>query len=139
MSGVLWERPGESLNRIGVDPAVTLRFVCRTCNHGWLGSLEGSARPVVGSLISDLTLRLDSEQQRIVGRWAVKMSMVLEGTRGGSPESFFYDQSERRVFRQTQVIPAGTTVWVGRYAGKMYSYARRNGWVLRCLTRRIPG
>lgn len=73
--------------------------------------------------MNDLTLRLDLEQQSIICRWAVKMAMVLEGTRGGTQESFFYDQSERRAFRSTWAIPIGTTVWIGRYAGSMFSYA----------------
>jgi hypothetical protein len=120
---LLWERSGKALNRVGVDPAVMVKFVCRPCNQGWLGSLEGNARPLVGALINDLSLRLDSEQQSLVARWAVKMAMVLEATRGASPEFFFFDRHQRHAFRGALAIPVGTTVWVGRYDGKMFSYA----------------
>jgi hypothetical protein len=122
VSGVLWERPGESHRRIGVDPAITVRSVCRSCNHGWLASLEGNARPVIGALINDLELGLDPEHQAVIAQWTVKMSMILEAIRGTGRDSFFYDEADRDAFKRGQLIPKGTSVWLGRYAGKMYSY-----------------
>lgn len=117
-------RPGWGFAAVcGIDPAVRVRCLCRKCNQGWLSALEVAARPVIGSLIQDIAISLDPEQQMTAAVWAMKMSMMIEGTRRvTSADSLFYSKSQREAFRVRRSIPIGSTIWIGRYHGARYAF-----------------
>jgi hypothetical protein len=62
-------------------PEFTTRKVCQVCNNGWMSRLESAVRATMGSLVNDLSLWLDEEQQRLLARWATKTAMVIEGAK----------------------------------------------------------
>jgi hypothetical protein len=79
-----------------------------------MSDLEAAVRPTMGSLINDISLRLDEEQQRLLAQWAVKTAMVIEGVK--QAKNSFYTAEQRSTFRQTLTPPTDTAIWLGRCA-----------------------
>jgi len=79
---------------------------------GWMSNLEGAVRPTMGSLVNDIYMALDEDQQRLLAQWAVKTAMVIEGVK--QEKNGFYSPEERSAFRATLVPPDETAIWVGR-------------------------
>jgi len=90
-----------------------VRYLCVTCNGGWMSDLENRARPTLNAMMSDFTLRLDAAEQQLVAAWCIKTAMVFEctGPRGG----WFYSDGERARFRSSLSLPEHTFVWLGRF------------------------
>ena len=55
-----------------------LRQICQPCNNKWMSRLEDAAKPIVlGLMAHTLTLEsLDSEQCRLLARWAGKTAII---------------------------------------------------------------
>jgi len=95
---------------------VTVRCVCRECNNGWMSGLEARVKPLVGSLMQDVSVCLDAAQQKDVSLWALKTAMVLEGTKSRSA-AHCYQQADCEQLRLSSSIPARTRIWLGRFSG----------------------
>lgn len=93
-------------------PEFTTRKLCQVCNNGWMSALESAVRATMGSLVNDISMRLDEEQQRLLAQWATKTAMVIEGVK--QAKNHFYSAEERSAFRTTLVPPMETAVWLGR-------------------------
>ena len=76
--------------------------------------MEKTCRPLIGSMMKDLSLWLDEKQQETVALWATKTAMVIDAIR----DDLFYTRSECERFRLYQSIPNDTQVWMGRIAIK---------------------
>jgi len=70
-----------------VSPAIKVRFLCASCNNGWLSRLESQAKPVIEPFLADSSLELPREQQATFALWAVKTAMAAEAL--GPRESWF--------------------------------------------------
>jgi hypothetical protein len=46
-----------------------------------MSGLESAIRATMGSLVNDISMWLDEEQQRLLARWATKTAMVIEGAK----------------------------------------------------------
>jgi len=66
----------------------------------------------MGSLVNDISMRLDEEQQQLLARWATKTAMVIEGAK--QEKNNFYTAAQRSEFRATLVPPRETAIWLGR-------------------------
>jgi hypothetical protein len=97
-------------------PTMTVKCVCSACNCGWMSDLENLARPVVGSLVQDISVRLDQHQQLTIAQWAMKTCMVMELI-GRPRRNKFYTDEECQKLRLDSELPAPTFVWLGRYGG----------------------
>jgi hypothetical protein len=95
-------------------PEFTTRKVCGECNNGWMSELEGAVRMTMGSLVNDLSMWLDEEQQRFLALWSTKTAMVIEGVK--QAKNNFYSAEQRSMFRATLVPPPETAIWLGRCA-----------------------
>jgi hypothetical protein len=98
----------------------TVRCVCeKRCNNGWMSELETASKPILGAMIADKSIFLDSPQQWTIAAWAVKTAMVLDAAlRPISGRSFtFYSETECQNLRESRAIPARTTIWLGRFLG----------------------
>ncbi len=95
-------------------PEVTVNCVRSTCNNGWMSDLEGQVRPIVGSLLHDVAFSLESSQQFALSLWSVKTAMVFEGT--NRSRDWFYSSEDRQRLYSSAALPAGTRIWIGRYA-----------------------
>src|SRR4051812_22801435 len=69
------------LNRVprrwtGTPFSATVRAVCDECNHGWMSSLEGSAKPILTPLIHGEVQELPPDVQQLVAAWCFKTALV---------------------------------------------------------------
>lgn len=111
------------------DQRVLVKCVCKTCNNGWMSRLESKSIPTIGNLLDDISLTLDTDQQKTMALWAAKTTMVADaGRRKGS----FYTSEEREALKDHSQIPAGTSIWVGRFFGRSLSVIT-NGSAIRTL------
>ena len=91
------------------------RYVCANCNHGWLATLEGQAKPIVTRMLNGTAIVLSDADQRTLAVWAVKTAAMLDmpgaiGSISMLHREALTAQSEPRV---------STIVWIGRYSGKL--------------------
>jgi len=103
----------------GPKPELTGRFVCGTCNNGWMHDLENTNISILGSLMRDIALPIDTLQQYSIARWATKTAMVMEAVTR-QRRKCFYNQEEREQLRATSDLPVDTFVWLARYAGNLH-------------------
>ena len=105
--------------KLGGRPEVTyrgdfkIRCVCPECNSGWMSDLEHSSAFLIRPLIKGIPIIITPTSQRLVSRWAMKMAMVVEGTKSRSRSKFF-DQSARKQFKEQDIFPLDTFIWIGR-------------------------
>lgn len=57
---------------------VEVRCVCRGCNSGWMGSIEGRVKPLLVQFVKGNTVRLDASQQLELSAWAALKAFVYE-------------------------------------------------------------
>ena len=115
------------LTLIGRKPELLAKFVCKTCNHGWMSQLESANKPLLGAFLRDITAPIDPVQQRSIAQWALKTAMVMGAV--GSRKTAFYTQQERENLRTAFAIPPNTSVWLGRYTGRAeLAFTGTHGW-----------
>jgi hypothetical protein len=62
-----------------------------------MSQLEGRIHPLIGSMMHDLSIRLDRTEQHLIAAWCVKTAMVFEWTNPGPRR--FYSKTEREHLR----------------------------------------
>ncbi len=89
---------------------------------GWMKKLEDAVIPAAGSMMHDLAIPLDAEQQQRLSLWAMKSAMVWEHLINLSAP-IFYSDTERYQLRESSTMPSLTAVWLARYSGvnELYS------------------
>jgi hypothetical protein len=108
---------GDALYIDGNQKKLRLRCVCIPCNNGWMSALENDAGKILAVLARDIALPLSPEQRALIARWAVLRAMVWEHL-APAPRVPHYLPWDRRAMRAEDAIPANTTVWLARYAGR---------------------
>lgn len=114
-------------HKIGKGPAkviphswLEVRCVCVGCNGGWMSALEAENIPLIGCLMKDFAMPLDSSQQTLLSVWAVKTAMVLDFV-NAKGRGRFYTRGECEGLRLSRTIPTQTYVWIGAYSRKGFS------------------
>ena len=93
---------------------ITVKSVCKPCNHGWMSDLETESRPILSPMMHDLIAPLDDQQRHVIAKWMAKTAMVLgSATAGRKP--IFYGKEECENLRSNSAIPDHTLVWLGHY------------------------
>lgn len=105
---------GRKLRMAGFKPELKAKFVCKSCNTGWMSNLEHANSRIIGPMLHDISIPLDPTQQWSIARWALKSSMVVEGI--ANQKQAFYHQNEREDLRHS-IVPQNTFIWLGRYVG----------------------
>ena len=95
------------------NPRVTVKAVCRPCNNGWMSRLEDANIPLIGSMMQNVSIQLDREQQQTVAAWLMKMAFLTDWTRIGGKAKRFYSRDEGATFANELTIPARTRIWIG--------------------------
>lgn len=104
-----------------VDDGITVRFVCGTCNNGWMSETENAAKPIIERLLKDGTETIDRVQQEQLAVWAIKSAMVFEALRSEKP--MFYLSSERHTLRESRLLPRRTTIWIAKCVNQPNAYS----------------
>src|SRR5208337_3743580 len=113
--------------KITASAEVKIKAVCQPCNNGWMSGLETENKSLIGGLLNDRPLPLDTSQQRSLARWTLKTAMVLDGVT--KERNRFYTRSECENLYLKSVIPDRTTIWVGRYYRTGYSLDGTEVWI----------
>ena len=53
-----------------------IRAVCKTCNGGWMSTLEDQSKPLIGPMIMGHETPLSKDAQTIVATWVIKTCLV---------------------------------------------------------------
>jgi hypothetical protein len=115
----LSRRIGDTRPEVTEDQEVRIPCVCMTCNNGWMSRLETKCKPMIGSLLEDLSLALDAEHRKFLSEWALKMAMVNDSYEG---HARFFTDAECHAFKSNnRKIPDGTGVWAARFTGRTLS------------------
>jgi hypothetical protein len=116
---LLSRKVGDGEPEITESQEVRIPCVCATCNNGWMSRLEMKCKPLIGSLLEDVALALDVEQQKFLAEWALKMAMVNDAY---EKHDRFFTAAERHAFKNdNRAIPRGTGVWAARFDGRTLS------------------
>src|SRR5579872_2054401 len=83
-----------------------------------MSRLENKCIPIIGNLLEDISITLDSDYQKLLAAWAVKGAMIIDAE-GSKPRFFRSDECEE--FKKTRTIPNGTGIWIGRFTGRSLS------------------
>lgn len=108
--------------------AITVRCVCTECNNGWMSKLEARIKPLVGSLMQDISAPLDAVQQKDVSLWALKTAMVVEAMKARAIVRS-YQQADCEQLRLSSSIPPRTRIWLGRLSGSGLLAAGTDIWL----------
>jgi len=115
----LSRRIGDTRPVVTEEQEVRIPCVCGACNNGWMSRLERKCKPIIGSLLEDLSLALDAQHRKFLSEWALKTAMVCDACGG---RARFFTDAECHAFKSNnRQIPDGTGVWAGRFTGRTLS------------------
>lgn len=95
------------------DLQVKVRRVCATCNNGWMGQLEGQAKPLLLPWIRGQRTRLLRPDQQTMAVWAVKTAMMLQFTPIYRAGMVIAGNLYHELFAQQDQPPGAVRVWIG--------------------------
>jgi len=98
-----------------------VKFVCTSCNNGWMSRLEVRVKPIVEDLLGDRSVTLNRDGQTSVVVWAVKNAMVFEALRQ-QEVPWFFTYSERKALRDSLRLPLQTSVWIAKCVDQVGPY-----------------
>ena len=119
------ERGGQKLGSWRMaKPKLLVKWLCASCNNGWMSRLENEAKPVMKSILDDKLKDIDISAQSTLARWALKTAMVLESI--DSDRTWFYSEDERQLMGAVQSLPPRTSVWIAKCINQpnIYSAAK---------------
>jgi hypothetical protein len=91
-----------------------LKVACRSCNSGWMSTLEKRAKPTLTHLIAGNRYKLTGDKQALLATWAAKTAMVAEFFR---PIDDGITQAERTLLKERLSPPENWFVWMAAYNG----------------------
>lgn len=97
------------------NPEVLVNCVCQQCNNGWMSNLENDNKPHMRAMLHDEPIVLQPSQQKLLARWAVLKSMIIEAC--NRQRILFYGKDERIGLKPpSPFLPVATMVWIRRYS-----------------------
>ena len=124
-------KPGKAqLERHGVNvwhvhqPELKVRYVCQSCNNGWMSQLESQTKSFLQPLLMGEKRVLDISGQTTIALWSLKTAMVLEAL--DQPQKRSYTQQEREQLRNLSVIPYRTSVWLATSVDRSLFLSSKN-------------
>lgn len=118
------ERHGTQKSWRVLQPALTVRCVCRECNNGWMSQLESQAQPFLEPMLRGERCVLDLVGQATLAIWSVKTAMVLEAL--DEPDERAYTVLERQRLRTVSAVPWRSSVWLATSIDPSYFMSTKN-------------
>jgi len=106
---------GDAPPEITEDQEVRIPCVCQECNNTWMSRMEMTVKKVLGPMIEDFSLPLDSQNQQNLAEWAVKGAMINDAV---DPHPCFFTDAECHLFKRKRTIPQRTLVFGARFTGR---------------------
>jgi hypothetical protein len=109
----------------------TVRRVCRSCNNGWMSTMEEEMKEIAVRVRGGRDVVFGSVEQAVVAKWILKTALVI---------ALLYDHNATKVepghygTLASGDLPPNTTVWLGRYDGvemEAGSWLQRFAWEAR--------
>jgi len=98
---------------------VRIKCVCQKCNNGWMSEIESENKPHMHAMINGKSTVLQPAQQKLLTRWAILKSMVLDGSSKRRIPCF--SESDRLAMKPPlRALPVGTFTWIGRLSIKQF-------------------
>lgn len=90
----------------------------KTCNNGWMRSIEDQARPLMIPLILGQHTRLSAAQQQKIATWIALKAMVSEYDAGDFVTTH---HTQRKRMMRVQLPPVqGWGIWIGNYTRELW-------------------
>lgn len=90
----------------------TVRKVCGKCNNGWMATLEGQVKSILGPMMHDnRQTKISLREQKLIATWAVKTAFMLDHLH---PAESIVPASEYHRLYAAQQPPAGYLVWLAQ-------------------------
>jgi hypothetical protein len=107
-------------------PKLPVKWVCASCNNGWMSRLECEVKPIIESILEERLTAIDAAAQQTLAAWAVQTVMVLEAL--DPDRQWFYTAEEREQMRLSRSIPHRTSVWIAKcdHHKDIYSAAKNH-------------
>jgi hypothetical protein len=103
------------------DPEVRIKCVCQKCNNGWMSAMESENKPHMLAMMNDKPTLLLPTQQKLLTRWAILKSMILDGSSPQRRPIPFYTECERTGMEPpSRALPVNTLTWIGRLEVKAF-------------------
>jgi len=90
-----------------------VKQVCRSCNSGWMASLEDNARDIITTIHSGTKYSITSEEQTLLASWASKTAVIIQYM-DSNP---VVPEYRRKWLFIHHTPPPDTSVWIARYDG----------------------
>lgn len=102
----------------------TVKNVCKACNNGWMGSIEGVAKRVLTPLILGESRHIEEGDQGAIALWAQKTALIsmLLSSAEDRAQGYGLPPSEYELLyaRRDMLEPLPSSqFWIGRYAGSL--------------------
>ncbi|MDR3572204.1 MAG: hypothetical protein P4L81_08560, partial [Candidatus Pacebacteria bacterium] len=97
----------------------------RTCNNGWMKSIEDRTKPIMADLIQGSERRITPSEQSIIATWAILKTMVSEYA--GTYKGHIHYKQREYMKRHALAPTRGWAVWIGYYD--------RSNWVVEFVSR----
>lgn len=68
-------RPATRFGSVGLN--MTVKAVCKTCNEGWMSSLEGCTKDLITELATGNRTKVSGGQQILLAAWATKTALMM--------------------------------------------------------------
>lgn len=97
--------------RTGDPHSRRLRIVCKTCNNGWMGTLQEKAKSILAPMLNGQSVRMYRKQQTILGAWVTMFVMTSEFL---ARDWTSISADERAWFKDKQRPPIHWRIWIGQ-------------------------
>lgn len=93
-----------------------------------MSNLEGANKPHMRRMMNDEAVELNPQQKKLLTRWAILKSMVIESIHRRN--ALFYSKDEREGMNRmpSPSLPLGTFVWIGRLSFKAFHANATDVW-----------
>ena len=98
----------------GKDVGVkTINIICKSCNGGWMATLQEQAKPILVPLLEGKSHVLDRDEQAVLSRWYAMFTAVNEAD---NPAGVYtIPLAERIALTSGKPLPPDWRIWIGRH------------------------
>ena len=90
------------------------KVVCGKCNSTWMSGIQNRAKPYLIPLFDGHGCFVDARVQALIASWIAVATMTAEFSNNN--EAYVgVPQADRDWIRETQTVPNGWCIWIGRH------------------------
>ena len=90
-----------------------VKKVCKSCNGGWMASLEDSVRDIIPAIHNGTKHSITPKEQAVLASWASKTAVVIQYM---DPNPIVPEYRRKWLYNH-HTPPPDTSVWIARYNG----------------------